>query len=225
MVKTFVISVGGSLIVPNEIDVLFLKSLKNLVIKNSEYRFIFVTGGGSTARRYIGAASKVTRLSDDDKDWLGIHSTRLNAHLFRTIFRGLAYERVLKNYEEKIRTNKRVIIASGWRPGHSTDYDAVQFAQLYKEKLVINLTNTDYVYDKDPAKFPDAKPFKDLTWKEYFKLVPRTWKPGMHAPFDVLASNFAAKHDITVVQINGRKIAELQNFLDRKSFVGTVIHS
>ncbi|MBI2564659.1 UMP kinase [Candidatus Woesearchaeota archaeon] len=221
--KTVIVSVGGSLIVPRSIDVSFLKKLRLLVLRHKQIQFLFVTGGGSTARNYINSASKVTKLKTEDKDWLGIHATRLNAHLFKTIFHDLAYNRVLKNYKEIVKTNKRIIIASGWRPGHSTDYDAVQFALLYKNSVIVNLTNIDYVYNKDPNKYSAAKPLKDLLWKDYFKLMPKNWEPGMHVPFDIHASKLAAKNKLTVIQINGNKLNEFQKYLENKKFIGTVI--
>ncbi|NTU99420.1 UMP kinase, partial [Candidatus Falkowbacteria bacterium] len=83
-----IISLGGSLIVPDQIDTAFLKAFKKLLesrIKEGE-RFILISGGGRTARNYQQAAKSVAKLHDDDVDWLGIHATRINAHLLRTIF-------------------------------------------------------------------------------------------------------------------------------------------
>ena len=52
--KVIVISLGGSLIVPNKIDYEFLDEFKKILIKNKKkYNFIVVCGGGSTARTYI----------------------------------------------------------------------------------------------------------------------------------------------------------------------------
>ena len=97
MGKTVVISLGGSIIVPDRIQVAFLKKFKEFILKflKKDYKFIIVTGGGSTARNYIKAADRVTKINDEDKDWLGIHATRLNAHLLRTIFKKQAYPVVL----------------------------------------------------------------------------------------------------------------------------------
>ena len=94
---TAVISLGGSIIVPDKIQIKFLKSFKEFILKflKKDYRFIIVTGGGSVARNYIEAASEITKISDEDKDWLGIHATRINAHLIRTIFKKESYPVVL----------------------------------------------------------------------------------------------------------------------------------
>jgi len=98
--STLVISVGGSLVAPPEgIDHQFLKDLKKLIAMHVKkgWRFVIVVGGGGTARAYQNAARKVGELTRDDLDWLGIHSTRLNGHLLRTMFRDIAHPVMLKD--------------------------------------------------------------------------------------------------------------------------------
>ena len=92
-IKTIVISLGGSIIVPGKIQVDFLKQFKEFILKfiKKDYRFIIVAGGGKICREYQDAAGKISSLNNEDKDWLGIHTTRLNAHLLRTIFKKEAY--------------------------------------------------------------------------------------------------------------------------------------
>ena len=121
----------------------------------------------------MSAASKVVKLTPQDLDWLGIHATRLNAQLLRNVFRGKVHQRVIKNPTEKIKASEKVIIAAGWKPGRSTDHIAVLLAKNLKAKTVINITNTDYVYDKDPSKFKDAKAVRCVCWKHFKKLEQR----------------------------------------------------
>jgi len=87
------------------------------------------------------------------------------------------------------------------------------------------LTNIDQVYDKDPRKYKTVKPLKDLTWNEYRKICGNKWVPGMNLPFDPIAAKYAQKNKIKVVILNGKKIKNLKNYLDGKSFKGTIIHS
>ena len=89
-------------------------------------------------------------------------------------------------------------------------------------KTVYNLTNTDYVYDKDPKKSKSAKPLKHLKWGDYLKLIGK-WKSGLHSPFDPIASAKAKKHRLKVVILNGKKLNNLHRAISGKSFVGTVI--
>jgi uridylate kinase len=226
MEKIYVISLGGSLVVPNEINIKFLRLLKNIIEKKikENKKFIIIVGGGKTARNYQNAAKALTKVSNEDLDWLGIHATRINAHLLLTIFRKYAHFRIIKNPKEKINFKEKILIAAGWKPGFSTDYDAVLLAKTYNSDTIINLTNVDYVYDKDPNKFKSAKPFEEISWKDYLKLIEQKWIPGMSAPFDPIASKLAQKFKFKVIILNGRKLKNLENYLANKNFQGTIIY-
>lgn len=210
---------------PNEIDVIFLRRFKALI--ESEVKkgksFLLITGGGRTSRRYSEVAKTLGNLNPDDLDWLGIHSTRLNGHLLRTIFRKYAHPRIIKNPFHPEPAREQVIVAAGYRPGWSTDYDAVLLARKYQSDTVLNLSNIDFVYDKDPRKFKDAKPIKQISWNDFRKIVGNKWDPGLNAPFDPVASKLAEKLKLRVVIMNGKNIANLKSFLSGKSFKGTVI--
>lgn len=227
--NTFVLSVGGSLIVPNGgIDTKFLSGF-NTFIRNQvsahKRRFFIVIGGGIIAGHYIDAATKVRgkELTDADKDWVGIHATRLNAQLVRTIFQDIADPRVIKHYEIILKIDKPVAVAAGWKPGWSTDFDAVTLCQDYGMRTVINMTNIDKVYNKDPHKFPDAKPLSSISWKAYRAMIGDTWIPRMNAPFDPIASTLADDLGITVKIVNGKDLPNLANALDNQPFHGTTI--
>src|SRR3989338_5346982 len=121
-----IISLGGSLVVPNGgINIDFLKKFNGFIraelSRKTTGQFFIVVGGGSTARHYRDAGRSVIghELTAEDLDWLGIHATRLNAHLLRTIFRDLAHPNIIKHYEVIRKPSKPIIIASGWKPGWS----------------------------------------------------------------------------------------------------------
>ncbi len=226
----FVLSLGGSLVVPNGgIDTQFLMDFNKFIrgqISSKKRRFFITVGGGGTTRHYQEAARIVRgeKIEDSDLDWLGLHATRLNAQLVRTIFRDIADPRVIKHYEIILKIEAPLAIAAGWKPGWSTDYCAVTLCQDYGIGEVVNLTNIDQVYDKDPKKFPDAKPLKDTSWKAYRKIAGEKWTPGMNLPFDPIASKLAAELGITVKILNGKNLDNLARALDGKSFHGTTIH-
>ena len=224
-IEVVVVSVGGSLIVPENIDVAFLLSLKNLIRKGIKKRkkFIIITGGGKTARNYQQASKAITKLRSEDVDWLGIHATRLNAQLVKTILLPHVEERIVHDPNEPIVWKKPILIAGGWKPGWSTDYDAVLLAKRFKAKKLINLSNIDYVYDRDPRIHADAKRIEQITWKEFRKRIPRKWDPGLNSPFDPVASREAEKIGLEVAIINGKKLGELEHFLNDRKFVGTLI--
>jgi uridylate kinase len=223
--KTYIISVGGSLIVPHEIDHIFLKKFRLLIrsqiIKNK--KFYLVAGGGHTCRKYAQAADKVLKIIPEDLDWLGIHSTRLNAHLLRTIFRKTAHPEIIKNPTIHMDAKEKIIISGGWKPGWSTDYMAAMIAQEYDVKTVINLSNIDYAYDKDPNKFKNAKKITNINWTDFRKIVGDKWIPGLNAPFDPIASKKAQQLGLEVIIMNGNNLINLKNYLDGKKFIGTII--
>lgn len=227
--EPIVISLGGSLIVPpTGIDIEFLKKFNDFVrskIADKKRRFFIVCGGGSTARTYIEAAREVVGhvLPDEDLDWLGIHGTRLNAQLLRTIFKDVAYFRIIKHYDMFDPVDKPVAIMSGWKPGWSTDYCGVLAAEKYGAKTVINMSNIDKVYDSDPRKNPNAKPLDKISWADYRKMVGDNWVPGANVPFDPIASRRAHELNIRVVILNGKDLANVDKALEGQDFVGTVI--
>ena len=224
--KTMVISLGGSIIVPDEIQTAFLKRFREFILKflKKGERFVIVAGGGAVARKYQQAAAEVTQVSDEDKDWLGIHATRFNAHLLRTIFKKEAYPVVLDNPHKEIDgKNFKLFIASGWRPGWSTDYDAVLLAKRFKATKIINASNIDYIYDKNPHKFKNAKPIKEMKWQDYLKIAGKKWVPGMNVPFDPVASKIAKNSKMTVIFAKGTDLKNLANILTNKKFKGTII--
>jgi uridylate kinase len=225
-----VISVGGSLIVPGEgIDTQFLNNLNDFVrkelAKNINRQFFLVAGGGHVARKYRDAGEEVLkhRLSMDDLDWLGVHATRLNAQLLRTIFRDIAHPYVIKHYEIIRKVTEPVVVAAGWKPGWSTDYDAVLLCEDYGISEVINLCNVERVYDKDPKAHANAKAIDKVTWKEYRKIVGDKWTPGLHAPFDPIAAQKAEELGVKVTIMSGYDFGNIRNYFNGKKFIGTVI--
>lgn len=228
-IETIVMSVGGSLIVPDQIDTRFLSSLKDLIETEAANgrRFIIIAGGGRTARRYQEAAAEVAPLEADDLDWLGIHATHLNGHLLRTIFRDIAYHIMIKNPDEitDVPEQYKVVVAAGYRPGASTDLRAIQIAERVGANKVVNLSNIEYVYTADPRQDPNAQKIEDITWEEFRKLIPESWDPGLSSPFDPIAAKEAQAKNIEVASIDGTKLSSLKNYLDDKTFTGTRIHN
>lgn len=223
--ELIVISLGGSIIVPDKIDYKFLKKFQELILKyiKEGKRFIIVAGGGRTARLYQEAAKKVGVVNLEDLDWLGIHATRLNAHLIRTIFINHAHPRINTNPQRIFDFKEPILVAAGWKPGWSTDYDAALLAKGYGVKKVANLSNIDYVYDKDPKNFKDAKAIKKIDWHSFMDLLGENWGPGSSLPFDPVASRLARKTGLQVAVLNGAKLKNFEKYLKGDKFRGTVI--
>jgi len=223
--KTYIISLGGSLIVPDEVDYKFIKKFRELILKKVKAgnKFIIVCGGGRLNSKYNEAGKKIRKLSNDELDWIGIHASRYNAQFIRILFGNSACNEIITNPHKKIITKKPIIIGSGYKPGWSTDYDAVYLAKTYGVKSVANLSNIDYAYDKDPKKYKNAVPIKNINWKDFRKIVGNKWEPRMNKPFDPIASREAEKLGLEAVILNGKKLKNSENYLDGEKFVGTVI--
>ncbi len=223
--EIIIISLGGSLIIPDEIDINFLEEFKKLIISQIKLgrKFVIVTGGGKICRKYQQVAKEISNPSSDDLDWIGIASLKLNAELLRVIFGEYVYKEVVLNLSNNFPFEKPIVIGAAYKPGQSTDFDAVLGAKNVGAKKIINLSNTDYIYDSDPKINPGAKKFEQISWSEYRKLIPKEWNPGLNSPFDPIASEMAEKEGMEVIIMNGKPIDNLANYLNNKKFQGTVI--
>ena len=174
--ETIIISLGGSLVAPGEVDLGFLKNFKHTVAKYiGQKRFFILVGGGKIARLYQKALLEFGA-KEKDRDWAGINVTRLNAEVVKQMFEENCYSKIITDPNIKVRTNKDIIVGAGWKPGWSTDYCAVLIAKNHNVKTIINLSNIDYVYDKNPSEFTDAKPLKEIDWKTMERLVGDKWR-------------------------------------------------
>ena len=243
--STKVLSVGGSIIAPASPDTDFLSSFANMACawlqKDKSNRLVLVAGGGAPARLYQEAYRKVAASYEDfvkkalsfpsDKelneacDWIGITATRLNAQILKSVFGPLCKSSVVidptaapDDFEGQ------VLVAAGWKPGFSTDNDAVLLAEKYKADTVVNLSNIEKVYTADPRKDPDAKPIDSISWADFRKMVGDEWVPGKNCPFDPIASKKAQELGLTVICAGGKNIANISSILDGKNYVGTTIN-
>lgn len=226
--ETIILSLGGSLIVPNGgIDTSFLKEFSVFIRRHIEQgrRFFIITGGGGTTRHYQQAAQAVAKdVPNSDLDWLGIHTTRLNAHLVRSIFRDLSRPQIIEHYGEKQDVEDYpIIVGSGWKPGWSTDYCSVSMAKNYGATTIINMSNTDGVYTADPRKDTTAKRIDHMTWKDYRAMVGDTWTPGLSTPFDPIAARLSDEIGLTVITLDGKNLENLEKAIEGSDFVGTRI--
>jgi uridylate kinase len=233
MASVQVISLGGSLIAPDKVDVAFLRSFRKAVLEHlegeAERRVILVCGGGGPAREYQGAYRAV--LSDsapgepdaEAQDWLGIAATRLNAELVRFLFQPFCPQPVVQDPTAVSVFPGRVLVAAGWKPGFSSDYDAVLLARRFQAETLVNLSDVARVYSADPRTDPAARPLDRLRWAELQALVGTTWEPGRKVPFDPVATAEAARAGLRVVVAAGRNIDNLKKILSGREFEGTVV--
>ena len=217
---------GGSLIVPEEVDFDFLKLFVEVLKKGISRgeNFAIITGGGKVCRKYNDALKKVVNPTSIDLDSLGIYATRLNAELVRICLEDVAEPVIFFDPTNVFLTGKSVLVGGGWKPGHSSDGSAVALAQTLGAKKLVNLSNIDYVYTDDPKKNPEAKKIEKINWEEFRKLLPESWNPGINTPFDPVAAKMAQDLNIEVAVMNGKNLENFENYLEGKEFLGTVIN-
>ena len=220
-----VISLGGSLIVPDGVDSAFLSGFKKLIEEEvaKGKSFVIVTGGGKICRRYQAAGKEIAGLSQVAIDWLGMSVLRLNAEFVRILFGPLAHDSVVIHPNELKSVTKPIVLCGAEAPGHSTDFDAVEMAAQVEAKRIVNLSNIDFVYNKDPKRFADAVKIARISWSDFRKLLPEKWEPGLNSPLDPIAAARAQELGLEVAIMNGKPLTNLANYLAGQTFVGTVI--
>lgn len=229
MKKTIVISLGGSLIVPDKINVKFLESFKKTILKNKrKYKFVIVCGGGSVARTYIhGLEDQPIKNKDYFQSLLGISTTRTNAR-FMTYFFGKDAHQGIPHDMKTIRNLllKNDIVFCGalrYETNQTSDSNAAKLARLFRCDF-INLTNISGLYDKNPKTNKSAKFIPEISHKEFLNMANKIkFHPGQHFVLDQTAAKIIKKYNIRTF-ILGDDMKNLDDLLNRKHFIGTIIH-
>tara|TARA_Y100000034_G_C6869145_1_gene396530 strand:+ start:490 stop:1176 length:687 start_codon:yes stop_codon:yes gene_type:complete len=226
MKKVVVISLGGSLIIPDKIDIKFLKEFKKVIKKNSKkYKFVIVCGGGNIARKYISAL-KTEKINEEYQSFSGISATRMNARFMSYFFNQDPKKGIpIKMLEVKKYLKKQDIVFCGaleYHPDQTSDSTSAEIAESLKT-IFINLTNVSGLYDKNPKQFKSAKLIPRISWKEFYKTSKKIkFKPGQHFILDKTAAKIILENKIPTY-ILGKDLRQLGNFLKGKKFIGTRI--
>jgi uridylate kinase len=223
-----VISLGGSIVAPDGVDEVFLKDFVALIgeflERDDKRRFILVVGGGGPARVWQSAYRNISSsIENEEADWIGIMATRLNAQLVKAVMGEWCTQEVVYDPTQVEPLMGRVLVASGWKPGFSSDYDAVLLAERFQADAVINLSNIEKVYTDDPKKNPKAKPIDAISWADFCSMVGDEWVPGKNVPFDPVASRHAARLGLKVICAAGKNLPNLKKMLLGEPFTGTTI--
>ena len=228
MTSITILSVGGSIVAPDDVDIPFVMEFKNMLIsyleEDQERRVVLIIGGGGPARKYQEAYRKLNDSPDPrQQDWIGIMATRLNAELIRGVFGSYCRQPVITDPTAVRSFEGRVLVAAGWKPGFSTDNDAVVLAENLGADTLINLSNIPKIYSDDPKTNPDAKALDSISWPDFLTMVGDEWTPGKNCPFDPVASKRAAGLGLRVITAAGKDIGNTRDILAGRSFQGTII--
>lgn len=224
--RMIVISLGGSLIIPDDVNIKYLKEFKKIILRNkARNKFIIVCGGGSIARKYI-AALKETGINEKLQSFSGISATRMNARFMSYFFnlnpeQGIPHTtKILKKY-----IRKQDVVFCGaleYKENQTSDSTTAEIARKFKT-IFINLTDVSGLYNKNPKEFKDAKFIPKISWEEFNKIVDKIkFKPGQHFVLDQTAAKMIKKNRITTY-ILGKNMNELDKLLKGKKFKGTII--
>ncbi len=221
----YVISLGGSLIVPNKVDYRFLKKFMKFIRRLSKKnKIVLVCGGGSVARKYIKTLRK-DKASQKALSLVGIESTRLNARLVAGLVDYIGeIPETLSDVKKHLKKNNLVVCgALGARPNMTTDGNAADIAASIKADF-INLTNVDGMYDKNPKTCKTAKYIPEISYKDFNKFISKIkYEAGQHFVLDQAAAKIISKHKVRTIIVNGSDIRNLKRFFKTKNFKGTVI--
>ncbi len=226
--KRIVLSLGGSLIVPEKIDPAWIEDFKKTLERNyKDYRFIIVCGGGFIAREYISILS-FEHKSAKEQSLAGIMATRMNARLMMQFFGKEAnHELPFSLKQVKNMTSKNKVVFCGalrYAPNQTSDSTAAKIAKYLKTDFV-NLTNIDGLYTDNPKTNKKAKFIPEISWKEFEKRAKEIkYKPGQHFVLDQRAAEIIRKNKIKTY-ILGKNNHNIDNFLKNKNFRGTSIKS
>lgn len=240
--NNIVISLGGSIVAPQEgPSGLFLLQFRNTLLswlRGDDRRAIIVVGGGAAARNWQKAYREFlanfsemngdgglrdSSFSNEALDRIGIAATRLNAQLIKEVFADYCIDPIITDPSSELKANGRILVAAGWKPGFSTDYDAVLLAERFNAKKVINLSNISQIYDSDPRIDPTAKPLSRITFDSLIQMTGTEWNPGANVPFDPVAASRAKEVGLRIIFASGSNLPNLSDILYEKSFVGTII--
>ncbi len=233
MKKGIVIKVGGSILYDHLLNInfdLFARIKKWYTANKEKYdHIVLVVGGGGLSRNIE------SKVSESIKDVNGIHDvamsiTQTNATILSAFIKDkdiFVPKTLGDGFEYLLSSEKGYMISGGLKVGWSTDMDAAVFADALTIDRVYKISNIDFIYNKDPKEFFDAKPIKDMTWEEYFKMFSilpnQEHVPNKHIPVDAKCSLFCDKKNISFLVTGGQFLYEKEDISDILK-LGTFIH-
>ncbi|OIO21926.1 hypothetical protein AUJ17_00150 [Candidatus Micrarchaeota archaeon CG1_02_47_40] len=220
-----ILSVGGSMVNPGKPDQAYISSLSQ-IFKNSPHSFGIVVGGGKLAREYAEGERKKGK-GEFWADLAAIRATKENAGLFLSHLRGICCLNICDDFIQAhdALQKHRIVLMGGTIPGITTDADAALLAECIGAKRLVNVSNVDGIYDKNPAAHKDAKKFGTLSFEKLVSLaqVQDTRHAGGHFIFDMLACKLIARSKIESHFVSGKNLEDVKNAIEGTRHNGTVV--
>jgi len=220
-----VVSLGGSVLVPDEQDDDYISHLSSLLRSlRNRYELYAVCGGGRVARYYIETGRKLG-MPVATLDEMGIDVTRVNARLLRSALGEAASPAAPATIGEAAAAGGpgRIVVMGGTVPGHTTDGVASMLAEAVGASRIVNATSVDGVYDSDPRGNPSAKRYARLTFQELADIIGTEHGAGRNAPFDPLGASIVMRRRIPLMVLAGRDLRAVKKAIIGEEFDGTLI--
>ncbi|MBS1963781.1 MAG: UMP kinase [Bdellovibrionales bacterium] len=198
-------------------------------IREKGVEIAIVIGGGNIFRGIKGATSGMDRAS---ADYMGMLATVLNAlalqdalerkEVFTRVQSAIDMQELAEPYIRRrairhLEKGRVVIFGAGTgNPYFTTDTTAALRAMETGCEVVLKATKVDYVYDSDPMKNKDAKPFTTVTYLDVLS-------KGLKV-MDSTAISLCMDNQLPIVVFNLHEKGALTRVVNGEA-VGTLVHN
>ena len=193
------------MVFPGKANLPYIQSISSILLALKRRTVVGVVVGQGKRGKEQRLKDRKKGVSEYDLDMFGIKQTHKNALLLRKIL-GLKGP-VPTTIEEARREAKRkgITVIGGVTPGLTTNAAAALLAEAIGAKKLINATNIDGVYTKDPRKFKSARKFHKLKYEKLIALATEQDTRGAKSPFifDLVAAKLIARSKIKTYIIQG----------------------
>ncbi len=221
-----VVSIGGSVLIPDEKDSDYITRLGEMLGRlSSKVKLYVVVGGGRVSRYYI-ELGRLLGTDESKLDEMGVVVTRLNAKLLISALKGLANEMPPNTVKDAVNFGRKskVVVMGGTTPGHTTDGVSAMLAEAVRAHRIVNATAVDGIYTKDPKKYDDAKRIDHLTFEQLLDMCrTKDWKAGPSNIFDALGAEVIARNSIPLLVVDGRDLSVLESAIMGDASAGTLV--
>lgn len=232
LMTTHIVALGGSLLRPEEASERseWFGRLRQLAVhlEGNGRRLGIVVGGGQPAREGITLA-RSTYTDAYKLDLVGIAATRLNATILQQTLSDVGCDvcpTIPTSTDEAVDllNEHHIVVMGGTVPGHTTDAVAVSLARDAGAAHCVIATNVSHVYDSDPRTNENAKPIEEMTLNELAEITGvEHLEPGASSAVDPIAVKWALQAGLRIAVLDGRNLGLLEDALEGRPFVGTLI--
>ncbi|MFX1318299.1 MAG: UMP kinase [Promethearchaeota archaeon] len=222
----FVLKIGGSLLFDSEqeLDLARFNQMASIVqqLKREGHELVIVVGGGVLAKKLV-EKGKILGANRNALDRLGIAATWVCAQLMIAALEALAYPTPIMTEEQlmKLQETDKLLVLGGLHPGQSTNAVAARAAEIIGARVLLNVTDVEGVYDKDPKQSPEAKLISELTLDKLRKIVSSlTNEPGSYPLFDKRALEIIERAGVEIWFVNGKDPRNIVHAINNRK-IGT----